>query len=104
MASNDIIVGARAPEALRVVINTGDSGIDLSIATKVDLVIVKKPSNTRETWTTTIWEKTSSKIIAMHDFNVGDVDHTGVYSIIALIAIPTGQVRAMLGKINIIDP
>ena len=99
----EILVGAVAPESLRIVVNQGASDIDLTTATAVTLVIVKKGDNTRQTWTgCVINSKTVTKLTLTHTFQPGDVPRTGTYSVIAMVTIPTGVVRARCGSFNVV--
>ena len=100
----DIIVGAVAPESLRVVINQGASGVDLTTATAVQLVVIKKVDNTRQLWTgCTINSQTTTKLTITHTFQPGDVSRVGVYSVVAMVTIPTGSVRARCGTFSVVS-
>ena len=100
----DILVGAVAPESLRVAINQGNSGIDLTTATAVQLVVVKKGDNTRQLWTgCAINSQTQTRMVITHTFGPGDVSREGVYSVIAMVTVPSGVVRAKCGTFRVVN-
>jgi RES domain-containing protein len=99
----DILVGAVAPESLKVIINQGSSGVDLTTATAVQLVVIKKGDNTRQSWTgCVINSQTLTTLAVTHTFQPGDVGREGVYSVIATVTIPSGTVRARCGTFRVV--
>ena len=99
----DILVGAVAPESIRIVINQGSSGVDLTTATAVQVVVVKKVDNTRQLWTgLDINSQTTTKLTVTHTFQPGDTSRVGTYSVTAMVTIPTGAVRARCGTFRVV--
>ncbi len=69
--SANVIAGAKSPEALRVTIGPGSSGLDLSTVSSVSLT-VEGDGKTRE-WTTAIESQSASELIVAHTFEKRDV-------------------------------
>jgi hypothetical protein len=100
----DILVGAVAPESIRIVINQGSSGVDLTTATAVQVVVTKKGDNTRQVWTgCTINSSTATKLTVTHTFQPGDTSRAGTYLVTAMVTISTGTVRARCGSFRVVS-
>jgi hypothetical protein len=94
----EVIVGAVAPESLRVVISSGVSGVDLSLATGVVLVVTKKGEYVRQQWAASIVEQVQDRIVVNHIFQQGEVDVRGLYIVVAVVTTPSGDVRVRCGN------
>ena len=94
-----VYAGARAPEALKVLVHRGDSQIDMRTATGAYL-LVKSPGGFESQWACEIAPgpvppaPTPCELTVIHPFQSGDVDVPGRYCVVAVVAVPGGAVRA----------
>lgn len=70
---NSTLVGPKAPEALKVTLLAGDSGIDMTTVTAVSLDVVR-PDGATATWTTVLSGATTLQVIATHVFDAGGLE------------------------------
>lgn len=91
-----VIRGTRAPEALRVVVSAGTSGIDMTTVTAAELRVHGMPRRAEQVWYCAIATATASTLTLDHEFDaIGDeLSAAGVLRLLAVLTIPTGEVRA----------
>lgn len=85
-------VGAVPPEALKVTIKQGESGLDLTTASAVSL-FVRKPSGAEQTWTCAIQSSTTSVLVVTAVYSGGYLDEVGEYRAKPVLTVPGGAVN-----------
>jgi len=93
------LVGALSPEAFATIVTTAEpmlATVDLSTVSGVSFA-VRKPDGTTATWTGAIVNPpapTASAIEVAHPYLNGDLDQVGCYSVVVVLTVPGGTVRA----------
>ena len=100
--------GALAPEAFRVYVRTGNSGIDLTTVTGVTLQ-VRNPNGVEVEWAGTVAAGpfppavTPTDLWIVHPYAAGDVDVLGRYAVYAVLSIPGGAVRSVPSPFQVVN-
>jgi hypothetical protein len=67
------LVGPIAPEALKVRLTPGTTGLDMQLVSACSLAVTR-PDGSTATWTTTISDKTALQCLATHVFDVAGLE------------------------------
>jgi hypothetical protein len=96
-----LLVGARDPEALRVVLTPGNSGLDMRNVTSCTLHVTR-PDGSTTTWSTVLSGATVNQVEALHVFDsLGvEVGTPGNYVIEPRVLAP-GSRRCALFKLSV---
>jgi hypothetical protein len=96
-----LLVGARDPEALRVTLTPGNSGLDMRNVTSCALHVTR-PDGTAVVWSTVLQTATLTSVEALHVFDADglEVGLPGNYVIEPRILAP-GSRRCRLFKLSV---
>jgi hypothetical protein len=96
-----LLVGARDPEALRVVLTAGSSGLDMRNVTSCTLHVTR-PDGTTTTWNTVLAGATVNQVDALHVFDAlgAEVALAGNYVIEPRVLAP-GSRRCRVFKLSV---
>lgn len=88
--------GAKAPEALAVVITSGQSNLDLTTVSAVSLV-VRDSAGVERTWNATVSGSSVAQLTATHSFAADgtDVPTATEYRIMPQLTVPGGVRRCV---------
>lgn len=99
-----ILQGAKDPEALRVILTPGSSGLDMRTVT--DCVLkVTRPDRSTTTWSCGLSDASLYSLIARHVFDAAG-DETalpGAYIVEPEIVTPSGSRRCRLFKLHVVQ-
>jgi hypothetical protein len=95
-------VGVVAPSTLTINVAKGNSSVDLSTVTAVSLDVTKPGTNVPTTWAASITTQTATTLRASHTFASGELDLSGCYKFVVLMAVPSGTVRAGPGFLEVL--
>ena len=84
--------GAVAPEAFRLTICTGDSGVDLATVTAVSVKLLPRNGATK-TWAMSIESQTADTMVAVREFSAGDIPKQEIYTVTTSLTVPGGVRR-----------
>lgn len=102
--TNIVYQGAVAPEAIRIKVLQGSSGIDLTTVTAAAFQ-VRQPSGAVLTWAAAIQVgATATQLTAVHTFILADTEQLGRHVIQAKLTVPAGIVRSVPATFQVIDP
>jgi len=98
----ELRVGARNPEALKVTISPGNTGLNMTQVQSCALHVTK-PDGSMTTWDTVLSGVTQYEVAAQHVFDVlgEEVDTPGAYIIEPFIMAP-GSRRCRLFKVHVV--
>lgn len=100
--TNFLLVGAKDPEALRVVLTPGATGLNMTTVTECTLHVTK-PDGTTTTWPTALSVATPARVEAVHVFDAlgAEVALAGAYVIEPRVQAP-GSRRCKLFKLHVV--
>lgn len=100
---NTLLAGARAPEALRVTLLPGTTGLNMATITGCTLHVTQ-PDGLSTTWDTVLSGATQYEVLARHVFDaLGlEVAQPGAYVIQPWIDLPSGSRRCRLFKLHVV--
>lgn len=96
--------GAVAPEALAVVITSGQSNIDLTTVSAVSL-IVRDSNGVERTWSATVSGSSIAQLTATHSFAAdgSDVPIATEYRIMPRLTVPGGFRRCVPFSLKVVE-
>lgn len=104
MSTNIVYQGAVAPEAFRMKVLQGSSGIDLMTVTAVQFR-VRPPTGPIMIWSAAIQVgATATQLTAAHTFAAPDTAVLGRHVVQAYLTVPAGTVRSMPATFQVMDP
>jgi hypothetical protein len=98
-----LLRAAKAPEALRVILTPGTTGLDMRSVSSCTLNVTR-PDRTTTTWDTVLTDAGQYSVTARHVFDAGG-DETalpGAYIIEPIILVP-GSRRCRLFKLHVVQ-
>ncbi len=96
--------GAKAPEALAVVITSGQSNLDLTTVSAVSL-IVRDSQGVERTWTATVSGLSTAQLTATHAFAAdgSDVPLATEYRVMPQLTVPGGVRRCVPFSLTVLE-
>lgn len=90
----NIPVGISVPNYLGLTINSGDSNLDLTTVTALNLQVTRQIDGSTATWACTIVTRTTTQLTAIYPFNSNglDVPVLGTYEVAPQMVVPGGVV------------
>lgn len=87
-----VYAGAAAPEAFRIVISAGASGLDMTTVTSVAFKVTK-PNGESVMWDAAISSPTIGSLVATHTYNIGEVPTRCTLEVMPHLTVPGGALR-----------
>jgi len=87
-----LLVGPKAPEALRVTLRAGNSGVSMLDVVSCSLS-VRKPDGSVETWATTLSGASLASCVATHIFDAGGIEAALAGSYVVSPTVMVGAVE-----------
>lgn len=104
MSTNIVYQGAVAPEAFRLKVIQGASGIDLTTVTAI-VFKVRPPNGVLMTWAAAISSgATTTTLQAVHTFSAPDTAQLGRHVLVAHLTLASGTVRTVPATLQVVDP
>lgn len=95
--------GAVAPEAYRLQVTQGDSGVDLATVTTGEFRVCRADGQ-EVVWSATVGAQSATSLILTHTYAGGDLPVAGVYVIHAALTHPLGVSRSKPKKVLVLNP
>ena len=92
----EIYQNAIAPETVSIVVESGDSGIDMTTISAASMKVQDEDGN-EVTWTAALSGATTSQVTVTHTMPASlpsDVPDVGEYSVVCSLTLPSGTVRS----------
>ena len=92
VTKNIIYQGALAPEAITITIGPGESAQDLSDVSSAEIEVYQD-GEVVMTWVPVMSGQTSTSLTLTYEFEAGDTDNVGSYTLLPKLSVPAGTVR-----------